>query len=279
MTAAEQQPADVAPRRILMTRAPDACARWADALYPLTSRLTYFAPFTTRPVALTPEVREALLAATQDDTTAWAITSARALEALQGRDAELVASLRQRAFFAVGEGSAQALRDAGFPHVIAAEGDIASLASQIALHTGGQAYTRVIHLAGAVTVADLGDVMKQSPLSIETYIVYDAELNTLPPALAADLASGAISDVILLSGRVAQHLGTAIQAQAGDAMPAVAGPARLYCLSSRIAEIARTAFAPATPEIITAPRPDVVALLTMIDAPAAGLQNIKNELP
>lgn len=279
MTAVEQQPADVAPRRILMTRAPDACARWADALYPLASRLTYFAPFTTRPVALTPEVRETVLAATKDDATAWAITSARVLEALQTSDAELVASLRQRAFFAVGEGSAQALRDAGFPHVIAAEGEITSLASQIALHAGGRAYTRVIHLAGAVTVADLGDVMKQSPLTIETHIVYDAELNALPPELATDLASGAISDVILLSGRVAQHLGAAIQGQAGEAMPAVAGPARLYCLSSRIAEIARAAFAPATPEIITAPRPDVVALLTMIDAPAAGLQNIKNELP
>lgn len=272
-------PSATPPRRILMTRAQDACARWADALFPLAARLTYFAPFTTQPVALSPEVRERLFAATRDDATAWALTSARALEALQASDAALAAALRQRAFFAVGDGTAQALRDAGCPHVIAAEGDIASLASQLALHAGTQGIARVIHLAGAVTVADLADVMKQSPLEIETYVVYDAQLNALPAELAADLASGAISDVILLSGRVTQHLGAAIQAQAGEAMPAVAGPARLYCLSSRIADIARASFAPATPEIITAPRPDVVALLTMIDAPAAGLQNIKNELP
>ncbi len=275
--AADIDDTSAAPRRILMTRAQDSCARWADALYPLASRLVYFTPFTTHPVPLAADVREALLAATQDDSVAWVMTSARALDAIQTADAELAAHLRQRAFFAVGEGTAQALQAAGFPRVIAAQGDIASLASTISLHAGGQGISRLIHLAGKVTVADLADVMRQSPLAIETHVVYDARLNALPDDLAAELANGAITDVVLLSGRVAQHLGTATQAQASEAMPAVAGPARLYCLSSRIADIARAAFAPATPEIIVAPRPDVAALLTMIDAPAAGLQNITSE--
>lgn len=260
-----------------MTRAQDSCARWADAMYPLASRLTYFTPFTTQPVALEASVRESLMAATQDDTVAWVITSARALEALQSSDAELAATLRQRLFFAVGEGSAAALRSAGFPRVLAAEGDITSLVSVISLHAAKQNITRIIHLAGRVTVADLADVMKQSPLEIESHVVYDAKLNPLPADLAADLTSGAITDVVLLSGRVAEHLGAATVAQAGDTMPAVAGPARLYCLSSRIADIARAAFAPATPEIIIAPRPDVAVLLTMIDAPVAGLHNIASE--
>ena len=264
-------------RRILMTRAQDSCARWADALYPLSSRLVYFTPFTTQPVALAPDVREGLLAATHDDGVAWVITSARALQALQDSDAELLAHLRQRLVFAVGDGSAQALRDSGFPRVLAAEGDITALASTIALHAPKQNIGRLIHLAGKVTVADLADVLKQSPLEVQTHVVYDAKLNPLPADLAAELSSGAITDVVLLSGRVAQHLGAAAVAQAGDAMPAVVGPARLYCLSPRIADIARAAFAPATPEIVTAPRPDVTALLTMIDAPVAGLHNIASE--
>lgn len=268
----------VAPaRRILMTRAQDSCARWADALYPLADRMVYFTPFTTKPVPLPITVREELLAATHDDATAWVITSARALEALQATDGELVALLRQRLFFTVGEDSAQALRKAGFPRVTAASGDLAALASLIALNAPQQNIQRLIHLAGSVTVADLADVLKQSPFEVTTHVVYEAALNVLPAELSADLNSGAITDIVLLSARVAQHLGAATIPQASDTLTATAGPARLYCLSPRIAAVARTAFAALSPEIIIAPRPEIPALLTMIDAPAPGLQNADSE--
>lgn len=275
MTAVHPQSASA--RRILLTRAQDTCARWADALYPLASRLEYFTPFTTQPVALGASVRDDLLAAAHDDGVAWVITSARALEALQASDGEMLANIRQRIVFAVGDGSAQALRDAGFSRVLAAQGDITSLVSTILLHTPQQNIRRVIHLAGRVTVGNLADLLQQSPLQVDVHVVYDATLNALPADLAAALSSGAITDVILLSGRVAEHLGAAVAAHTGDGMPAVVGPARLYCLSPRIADIARAAFAPASPEIVTAPRPDIASLLTMIDAPVAGLHNITTD--
>lgn len=252
-----------------MTRDAQDCAPWRDRLHPLNGQLAYFAPFTTRPLLFAADVRMQMMDAVRDDTAAFVITSARALQALQHSEAEFCALLRMRAVFAVGQGTAKALRDGGFSHVSAADGDLASLVPLIALQAPQQGIARLIHLAGSVTVADLADVMVQSPLRIETHVVYDAVLNALPDDLAAEIVNGDISDIVLLSARVAQHL--------GDAARDGAGVARLYCLSPRIADAARAAFAPLTPEIITAPRPDVAALLALLDAPATGLHNTTDQ--
>lgn len=276
MTAQPQVSADQ-PRRILMTRGQDACARYAAQLFPLADRLIYFTPLQTRARVLTPEARAHLLAATQDDATAFVVTSARALEALQSSNAELVASLRHCVFFAVGEATAEVLRTAGFAHVVAGAGDIATLAALIALQAPQKNISRLIHLAGDVTVADLADVMRATTLSVETHVVYETDLLPVPAELAADLASGAVSDVIMLSARVAEHIGAAIVAHPSPHLPAIQGPQRVFCLSQRIADAVRTAFAPAAPELIVAPRPDVAALLTMIDASAAPLHNIQSD--
>ncbi len=257
------------PRRILMTRDAQDCAQWRDLLHPLNGQLTYFAPFTTRPVPFADDVRAKMMDAVRDDSVAFVMTSARALVALQHSNAELCALLRMRPFFAVGHGSAQALREAGFSRVSAADGDISSLVPLIALQAPQQGIARLVHLAGSVTVADLAAVMAQSPLQVETHVVYDAVLNSVPDDLTADIASGAISDIVLLSARVAQRL--------GDLAKDGSGVARLYCLSPRIADAARAAFAPLTPEIITTSRPDIAALLALLDAPATGLHNTTDQ--
>lgn len=260
-----------------MTRDAQDCARWSDALYPLAGRLTYFAPFSTRCINLPQAVRADLLAVAGDAATAWVVTSARAVAALAAGEAELLAALRTCLVFAVGEGTAAALHVAGFSHVVAADGDQVSLAALIALRAPQQGVTKLIHLAGSVTVADLAVALRQAPLDVQTHVVYEAVLNDVPPALADALSHGAITDVILLSARVAQHLGAAMRAQAGASLSAGAGPARLYCLSARIADAARAAFAPATPELLVASRPDVCAVLTMIDAPVSGLHNTSTD--
>ncbi len=260
-------------RRILMTRAAPDCARWQAQLHPFAATITYLAPFDTQPVPLPPEVVDALLTACSDDATAWVVTSPRALAAVQATAPHLAAQLRQRITFAVGEGTADSLRGAGFSRVIAAEGDLASLASLVSLQAPRQGVMRVIHLAGQVTVGDLAEQLRGIDLQVEKYIVYDAALNAVPAEIAQDMASGAITDIVLLSARVASHLGAAVVPLAGETMPLTGGPQRLYCLSPRIADAARAGFAPFTPELVVAPRPDIGTLLTMIDAPVAGLHN------
>ena len=255
------------PARILMTRAQDDCARWANILHPLSARLTYVDPFITTPMPFDDETRSTLIAACSDDATAWVITSPRAVIALAECEGEVFAKLRQRAFYAVGEGSAKKLQDAGFCRVQAADGDLAALASLIALTAPAQKFTRIIHLAGSVTVAKMGDALAATPLHVETYVVYAADLAPIDAHLRADLISGEIGAVVLLSARVAEHIARTIKAD-------MKLPPRLYCLSSRIADAARAAFAPHAPEIIIAPRPDIAALLQMIDVPATGLHNI-----
>ena len=159
------------PPRILMTRAQDDCVRWADILHPLSARIAYVDAFITTPVTLDDETREALIAACADDATAWVITSPRAVVALAQCEGELFVKLRQRAFYAVGEGSAKKLQDAGFCRVQAADGDIAALASLIALTAPSQNFTRIIHLAGSVTVAKMQDVLAATPLQVDTHVV------------------------------------------------------------------------------------------------------------
>ena len=91
-------------------------------------------------------------------------------------------------------------------------------------------------------------------------------VETPPPGIggwlsaAFALAAGAFSDVVLLSARVAAQFGAAVRAGGGP------GPQRLWCLSPRIAEAARAAFAPLAPLITASAQPEIAALLPQLQA-------------
>jgi uroporphyrinogen-III synthase len=246
------------PRRILMTRAPEDCAGVAGLLQPHAGTLAYYAPFTTRPVTLAPDVQVRLTEAAQDAAAGVVFTSPRAVEAMRQTMPALLAAWRQRPAFAVGPGTAETLQREGYTHVDAAAGDSQDLAARLALVSRQNGILKVYHLSGEVISADLAPLLPGGP-SVERHVVYHADLRDVPADIAADLAAGRITDVVLLSARVAQHL--LPLAKTAAALP------QLHCLSQRVAEAAKGALAPAIPLVRVAPQPALAALLPLLALP------------
>lgn len=253
--------------RILMPRAAAECTRWAAELTGFGTRMVYFPCLTTAVLPVSAQQRAQLTAAAADHDSGLVFTSGRAVEALLHTDPALLRRLRQRPAFAVGGATAEVLRQAGFSAVFSADGDVSALADFLVRAAPQHGVKWLLHCAGVSRAGDLAAALASHHLRVETCVVYEAVLNPLPQQLCADLAAGGITDIVLLSARVADHLGAVMATYAGTV------PVRLFCLSSRIAEAAQRACAPCKPEIIIAPRPDAALLLRMIDDHAPGLHN------
>ncbi|MFN3835930.1 MAG: uroporphyrinogen-III synthase [Glycocaulis sp.] len=104
-----------------------------------------------------------------DGADALALTSANALQAV--RDTGPLLGLP---VFAVGEGTAQAARDAGFSHVTSADGDAEALARLVAraLPSG----SHILHLSGEDRAGDLGGMLEVLGLTTRTRTVYRTRL-------------------------------------------------------------------------------------------------------
>lgn len=252
-------------RRILMTRSAADCAGVAGLLQPLSERLHYFQPFITQPQALAAADLEALQTAAQDKAATLAFTSPRSIEALQKTAPQMLQSWRQRLVFAVGPGTAAALQAAGFSHVDAAAGDSADLAARLRLLARQHGIAAVWHLTGTVRAADLAESLADTGMAVHQVIVYHAALMLVPDDLAAAIVSGAITDIVLLSVRVSEHLAPLIS-QAASAP-------RLYCLSERIAAAARQALQPVPALIRVAPQPLLSAVVPLVLAPPPEMGN------
>lgn len=244
--------------QILMTRAEDDCSGWAALLHPLMGRLRFHAPFVTRPLPLAADTRAGLEREAALPDSALVLTSPRALAALQATAPPLVQAWRQQPVFCVGDATADDARAKGFSHVDSAAGDGHDLAARLALAGKQRGLRHFWHLSGVETAVDLAPPLAAVALRLTRVPVYDAELAPLPENLPADIAAGRIADIVLLSARVAAQLGAALKT-----LPAAAG-LRLWCLSPRIADAARAAFAPAAPRIEAAPQPQMAALLPML---------------
>ncbi len=189
----------------------------------------------------------------------WAamlVTSANAVRAIAAharRDA-----LRAVTIFAVGDRSAQAMRDAGFADVVSAGGDVADLAALVAARLKPPA--RLLYLAGEERSGDLPGLLRARNFAVDTVLVYRAvTATTLPDQAAAALAAG-IDGVLHFSRRSAEAYRNAAQ-KAGLAAAALQDMTH-FCLSARVAEPLRAAGAT---RIRIAARPDEMALFDLCD--------------
>jgi uroporphyrinogen-III synthase len=159
--------------------------------------------------------------------------------------------------FAVGDRTAQAMREQGFTAVTSAAGDVNDLANLIVARLTPPA--RLLYLAGEERVGDLAGLLRAKNFTVDLVQVYRiVAAQTLPPSAAAAL-SGEIDGVLHFSRRSAEAFLTAAR-NSGLLEAALRKPVH-YCLSARIAEPLRKAGAA---DVRVAERPDEAALLALI---------------
>jgi uroporphyrinogen-III synthase len=190
----------------------------------------------------------------------WAailVTSANAAGAIAGHTR--FAELKSLPVLAVGERSAQAMRDVGFADVVSADGaggDLTRLAAA-RLKQG----VPLLYLAGADRSGDIAGDLGAQNYVVRTVVIYRAvAAEALPRAAAEALASG-IDGVLHFSRRSAEAYVNAARA-AGRADAAVRKPAH-FCLSAHVAEPLTEAGAT---DIRIAAQPDEAALSELIMA-------------
>lgn len=160
------------------------------------------------------------------DASAFAFTSAngvRAYAALSGKRNALV--------FAVGEATAEAARATGFTNVVAASGDVQSLAALIA---ATKSSPPVVHFAGSERAGDLVRELADLGVVARREVIYAAEpAPDLSPAATAILADDSIKfAVVFFSPRSARLF--LQQVRRKDFEPTLVRGAAL-CLSAEIA--------------------------------------------
>ena len=159
--------------------------------------------------------------------------------------------------FAVGDRTAQAMREQGFTAVTSATGDVNDLADLIVARLTPPA--RLLYLAGEERVGDLAGVLRAKNFAVDLVQVYRVvAAQTLPPTAAAALV-GEIDGVLHFSRSSAEAFLTAAR-NSGLLEAALSKPVH-YCLSARIAEPLRQAGAA---DVRAAERPDEAALLALI---------------
>ncbi len=184
---------------------------------------------------------------------ALAFTSANGVRALMHACAD--APARVRSVFCVGKATAAAAQDAGFVSVVAAGGDVASLAACIIEAAPGA----VLHIAGRERAGDLAGLLAEGGIRANRVVLYSAEVRAaFLPATAKALAAGEIDDIAIFSPRTARQFVTLVR-QAG--LETAVARIRLLALSARVADAADLKFAAK----LVAAEPDQDTLLDLID--------------
>ncbi len=140
-------------------------------------------------------------------------------------------ALRGIPVFAVGDHSAQAMREAGFPDVTSARGDVAGLAGLVGVRA--RAGDRLLYLAGEERSGDLAGDLGRQGFVVHTIVVYRAVPAAVLPQAAVDALALGLDGVLHFSRRAADAY---INAAAGAGLLARALAPLQFCLSARIAE-------------------------------------------
>jgi uroporphyrinogen-III synthase len=183
------------------------------------------------------------------------ITSANAPAAIAANPAR--AMLVERPLFAVGRRSADAARQAGFPDVTSAGGDVRDLVRLIA-ERHADAKAPLLYLAGEDRAADLIGELAVHGVAAEMRIVYRAVTAPFPPELIEAFKTHAVDGVLHFSKRSADNFLAGARA-AGLAEAALA--VRHYCLS---AQIAGPLAAAGAARVAIASRPQETALIELL---------------
>jgi len=235
--------------RLLLTRPQPAAASTAVALRALGHE----------PVVV-PLIGIEIISEVDPDGGPWAailLTSANALRAIAGfawRD-----DWRDLPIFAVGDRTAQAVRENRFTAVTSAGGDVNDLAGLVAAHLNPPA--RLLYLTGEDRSGDLAGTLRAQGFAVDMVVVYRAVVaETLPAQAAAALTSG-IDGVLHYSRRSAEAYVSA--ARAAGLLASALKPIQ-FCLSTQIAEPLAQAGAV---DIRIAPRAVEADLIGLIPSP------------
>ncbi len=174
-----------------------------------------------------------------DGVAALAFTSGNGVRAFGSRTPE-----RRLTVFAVGQGTAEAARDAGFASVIASEGDVLALARSIP--SGGL----VLHAGAAEPAADLVLALERRGVSARGIVVYRTVVALLT---RSELERAANAEFVLL------HSAKAARAFRGMALDRP----RPVCLSAAVAQASSSDAA--RPIVARAPNEDAL-LAALTDA-------------
>lgn len=124
-----------------------------------------------------------------------------------------LSALRRHEVYAVGDATAEAARAAGFASVVAAQGDVESLAALIAKSkpTGP-----LLHLAGSERAGDLVRLLARRGVEARRAVIYDAaEIEDLAPQAKAVLAESNENPAVVLFSPRSAHLFLAQASRAG----------------------------------------------------------------
>lgn len=134
--------------------------------------------------------------------------------------------------FAVGDATARTCRELGFAEVRSAGGDVddlAALARRGCRPDGG----RLVHVAGSVSVGDLGGALRAAGFDVTRAAVYRARPAAAPSAaLRQALGDGSIDFVLFFSPRTASTFVSLVRAAGLDG---ACGAIDALCLSPAVA--------------------------------------------
>ena len=161
--------------------------------------------------------------------------------------------------FTVGDGSAEAARQAGFPNVESAKGDVEALAALVVDRVKAEDGI-LFHAAGTVTAGDLKARLEGLGYRVRRAQLYEAKIATaLSPETRANLTLGGIDAVLLFSPRTAGTFAELWQAAGAPSLARI----QALCLSAAVArEIGNLGWA----AVEIADRPDLPSMLALVDA-------------
>jgi uroporphyrinogen-III synthase len=166
------------------------------------------------------------------------VTSANALRGAQP-DLAAIVSLP---LFAVGERTAEAAREAGFPDVAVAEGDVAALREMIVAGARAKKLRKthpLLYLAGADLAGDLSGELEAEGFHVVTRTTYRmVPVSRLPQQTIDAFAASAVEAVLHYSRRSARAFLDAARG-AGVEISALATPQ--CCISDSVAAVLREA--------------------------------------
>jgi uroporphyrinogen-III synthase len=164
--------------------------------------------------------------------------------------------------FAVGDGSAEAARRAGFDEVESAKGDVEALAALVVDRLRPEDGL-LFHAAGTVTAGDLKSRLEALGYQVRRAQLYDAKIaTTLSTETRANLTLGGIDAILLFSPRTARTFADLWRAAGSPSLSNI----EALCLSAAVArEIDTLGWS----GVEIADRPDLPSMLALVDAAEA----------
>ena len=182
------------------------------------------------------------------------MSSANGVRAFAGRSGK-----RTLPLVAVGDATARAAKDLGFGDVDSATGDVNDLA-RLATEKFDPKDGALLHPAGTNVAGDLARQLRKAGFNYRREVLYEAETGERLPVVACEgLRNGDFDGVLIYSPRTGRTFKRLAEAEGlGNGLASV----RAYCLSKNVANaISGLAWS----SILTADRPEQVALLTLFD--------------